>query len=95
MYDKDFRLLNRFWGIHDKPYIGSIEAGDRPLAEVAQEAWTNHKKRNDSIIVDNMHGQLKSRVECPECSRVSITFDPYSTLSVPIPTDNQKVQIIT
>jgi len=84
--------LNR---IHDKPYIGSIEAGDRPLSEVAQEAWTNHKKRNDSIIVDNMHGQLKSRVECPECSRVSITFDPYSTLSVPIPTDNQKVQIIT
>lgn len=84
--------LNR---IRDKPYIGSIEAGGRPLGEVAEEAWTNHKKRNDSIIVDNMHGQLKSRVECPECSRVSITFDPYSTLSVPIPTDNQKVQIIT
>jgi len=84
--------LNR---IMDKPYIGSIEAGDRPLSEVAQEAWTNHKKRNSSIIVDHMHGQLKSRVECPECSRVSITFDPYSTLSVPIPTDQKKVQIIT
>lgn len=81
--------------IVDKPYIGSIEAEDRPLGEVAKEAWTNHKKRNASIVVDNMHGQLKSRVECPECSRVSITFDPYSTLSVPIPTDNQKTQIIT
>lgn len=84
--------LNR---IDEKPYIGSIEAGGRPLAEVAQEAWKNHKRRNDSIIVDNMYGQLKSRVECPECSRVSITFDPYNNLSVPIPTDNQKTQIIT
>jgi len=84
--------LNR---IVDKPYIPGIEAGDRDLREVAQEAWDNHKKRNSSVIVDNFHGQLKSRVECPECDRVSITFDPYSNISTPIPTDNQKTQIIT
>lgn len=41
--------------------------------------------RNKSIIVDLMYGQLKSTVTCLTCDNVSITFDPYLTLSVPIP----------
>ena len=31
------------------------------------------------------YGQLKSRVNCSICGHVSITFDPYNVLSVPIP----------
>ncbi len=30
-------------------------------------------------------GQYKSIVTCPTCNHESITFDPYSTLSLPIP----------
>jgi ubiquitin carboxyl-terminal hydrolase 4/11/15 len=39
-----------------------------------------------------MIGQLKSRLDCPSCKRVSITFDPFMFLSVPLPTVVDKVQ---
>ena len=38
-----------------------------------------------------MEGHLKSRVECPDCDCVSITFDPYMFLSVPLPIQKYKV----
>ena len=31
-----------------------------------------------------MYGQLKSTVKCLECGNISITFDPFLTLSLPI-----------
>jgi len=42
-------------------------------------------KRNDSIIRDLFYGQYKSQVECPECKEVSVTFEPFLTLQLPIP----------
>lgn len=52
---------------------------------MAVQAWSDYKKRNDSIIVDLMHGQLKSTVVCPVCEEVSVKFDPFCFLSVPVP----------
>lgn len=52
---------------------------------VAKEAWTNHRLRNDSIIVDIFHGLFKSTLVCPECSKVSVTFDPFCYLTLPLP----------
>lgn len=40
-------------------------------------------------------GQLKSTVRCPTCRFVSITFDPYTYLNVPLPTEKNKVHRIT
>lgn len=51
----------------------------------AELAWKYHLLRNQSVIVDIMQGQFKSTVNCPKCSNVSITFDPYMMLSLPIP----------
>ena len=51
--------LNR---IYDKPFIEPIEGNGRTDEEVAGESWRNYLKRNDSIIVDTTHGQLKSTV---------------------------------
>lgn len=42
-------------------------------------------KRNQSIIMDTMTGQYKSKVTCPDCNKTSITFDPFITLTIPIP----------
>ena len=53
--------------------------------EVAEEAWLNYLKRNDSIVVDLLHGQLKSTLCCPDCQHVSVTFDPFCYLPLPIP----------
>ena len=58
--------------------------------KVAIEAWEAHKKRNESIIVDLFQAQLKSTLICPICTHVSITFDPFMYLSLPLPNKTLK-----
>ncbi|XP_076452524.1 ubiquitin carboxyl-terminal hydrolase 32-like isoform X2 [Babylonia areolata] len=77
--------LNR---VHRKPYVELKDSSNRPDQEVAREQWENHLLRNQSIIVDLFHGQLRSKVRCKECSTVSTTFDPYSYLTLPLPMDS-------
>ncbi|KAM4818786.1 cyclin-dependent kinase 16 isoform 4-T5 [Thomomys bottae] len=80
--------LNR---VKNKEYVELCEANGRPDQEVAQEAWQNHKRRNDSVIVDTFHGLFKSTLVCPDCGNVSVTFDPFCYLSVPLPVCHKRV----
>uniref|UniRef100_A0A2P2LYE8 Ubiquitin carboxyl-terminal hydrolase n=3 Tax=Rhizophora mucronata TaxID=61149 RepID=A0A2P2LYE8_RHIMU len=73
--------LNR---VKHRPYIKSRDADGRPDEEVADEYWANHIARNDSIIVDVCQGQYKSTLVCPVCNKISVTFDPFMYLSLPI-----------
>ncbi|MEQ2179497.1 Ubiquitin carboxyl-terminal hydrolase 19 [Goodea atripinnis] len=79
--------LNR---IQNKPYTETVDSDGRLDEVVAEEAWQRHKMRNDSFIVDLFQGQFKSKLVCPTCSKVSITFDPFLYLPVPLP-QKQKV----
>uniref|UniRef100_A0A8D3CT41 ubiquitinyl hydrolase 1 n=1 Tax=Scophthalmus maximus TaxID=52904 RepID=A0A8D3CT41_SCOMX len=79
--------LNR---IQNKPYTETVDSDGRMDEVVAEEAWQRHKMRNDSFIVDLFQGQFKSKLVCPTCSKVSITFDPFLYLPVPLP-QKQKV----
>ncbi|KAF6148521.1 hypothetical protein GIB67_042480 [Kingdonia uniflora] len=74
--------LNR---IKLKPYIELKDANGRSDEEFANECWENHKARNDYIIVDVCEGQYKSTLICPDCSKVSVTFDPFMYMSFPLP----------
>ncbi|ELU00773.1 hypothetical protein CAPTEDRAFT_224225 [Capitella teleta] len=74
--------LNR---VIEKPYTEQVDSDGRPDETVADEAWDVHKRRNDSFIVDLFQGQYKSKLVCPVCSKVSITFDPFMILPVPLP----------
>ncbi|GMT15316.1 hypothetical protein PFISCL1PPCAC_6613, partial [Pristionchus fissidentatus] len=82
--------LNR---VKSKATTGTVEANGRPDIEVATEAWHNHLLRNDSIFVDLFHGQLKSRLQCPKCDKVSITFDPFLYLPVPFPKQKKSMTV--
>lgn len=79
--------LNR---IKKKPYIEMKDCENRPDDEIAAEAWENYKKRNDSVILDLFHGLLKSTVVCPECPKISVTFDPFCYLSLPLPVKKER-----
>eukprot|EP00546_Thalassionema_frauenfeldii_P013290 CAMPEP_0178928376 /NCGR_PEP_ID=MMETSP0786-20121207/19862_1 /TAXON_ID=186022 /ORGANISM="Thalassionema frauenfeldii, Strain CCMP 1798" /LENGTH=1163 /DNA_ID=CAMNT_0020604219 /DNA_START=39 /DNA_END=3530 /DNA_ORIENTATION=- len=71
-----------------KPYIEKPEQEENePDGEAADKAWNLHLQREDSKVLENFMGQVKSRVQCPKegCGRVSTTFDPFMYLSVPIP----------
>uniref|UniRef100_A0A3P9IF93 Ubiquitin carboxyl-terminal hydrolase n=1 Tax=Oryzias latipes TaxID=8090 RepID=A0A3P9IF93_ORYLA len=80
--------LNR---VKNKEYVELRDADGRPDQEVAGEAWRNHRRRNDSVIVDKFHGLFKSTLVCPECHKVSVTFDPFCYLSVPLPVSKERV----
>ncbi|XP_051736769.1 ubiquitin carboxyl-terminal hydrolase 19 isoform X7 [Ctenopharyngodon idella] len=81
--------LNR---IQHKPYTETVDSDGRQDEVIAEEAWQRHKMRNDSFIVDLFQGQYKSKLVCPVCSKVSITFDPFLYLPVPLP---QKQKVLT
>ncbi|BFZ08637.1 hypothetical protein BsWGS_11676 [Bradybaena similaris] len=82
--------LNR---IRQKPYTETIDSDGRPDEMVAAEAWAQYKRRNDSVVVDLFQGQYKSKLVCPKCGKVSITFDPFLYLSVPLPKKKKTVTV--
>ncbi|KAF9667055.1 hypothetical protein SADUNF_Sadunf16G0293100 [Salix dunnii] len=84
--------LNR---VKQKPYIEMRDWGGEPDEEIADECWRNHKARNDSIIVDVCQGQYKSTLVCPICSKISITFDPFMYLSLPLPSTVTRSMTVT
>lgn len=79
--------LNR---VLHKPYIELKDNDGRPDEVVAQEAWQNYLLRNNSVIVDIFHGLLKSTLVCPDCQKLSVTFDPFCYLSLPLPLKKEK-----
>ncbi|CAJ0569068.1 unnamed protein product, partial [Mesorhabditis spiculigera] len=75
--------LNR---IKNKPYFAdNDEDENKSDEELAKLQWDQYKARNDSIIVDKIHGQIKSTLTCPTCMKISIKFDPICFLSLPLP----------
>ncbi|KAG8728212.1 CSN-associated deubiquitinating enzyme Ubp12 [Ceratobasidium sp. 423] len=82
--------LNR---VLKKPYVEKPEWPDDDRgssradleARIAQETWAGHARRNDSIITDLFQGMYKSTLTCPDCGKISVTFDPFLSLSLPLP----------
>lgn len=73
-----------------KPHVSKIESKGRPDSIIANESWRRYLLRNDSSVVDSCFGQLKSHVTCTNCGNESVTFDEYSSLSLPLPVRNTK-----
>lgn len=82
--------LNR---VREKPYVEMKEKSESETDKEASERWwKNHLSRENSIIVDLFYGQFKSVITCPECNKISITYDPFMCLGLPIPTGNFKIK---
>ncbi|KAI0840444.1 UCH-domain-containing protein [Hypoxylon sp. FL0890] len=80
--------------VKKKPYIPKPDSTDdmvnnpEAIRQMADKVWDITKKRDDSVIADLFTGLYKSTVVCPECRKVSITFDPFNNLTLPLPVDN-------
>ncbi|KAL7495415.1 hypothetical protein ACHAWT_003937 [Skeletonema menzelii] len=80
--------------VRKKPYVEKPEQEEDESDEVAADkAWNLHLQREDSRVLENFMGQVKSRLECPVqgCGRISTTFDPSMYLSVPLPGSTDRV----
>lgn len=40
-------------------------------------------------------GQYKSTLCCPDCNKISITFDPFMYLSLPLPSTATRIMTVT
>jgi hypothetical protein len=78
LHEDTNRVLN-------KPYIQYGDSANRPDSEVADEFWRGHMQRNQSVLQDLFGGQEKSALQCPECEFESTRFDPFYSLSLPLP----------
>jgi ubiquitin carboxyl-terminal hydrolase 2/21 len=75
--------LNR---VRQQPAYEELKDIDGELVVAQSERWWSHFcARNDSFIFDLFGGQLRSTLSCSKCKSVSIAFDPFMDLSLPIP----------
>jgi ubiquitin C-terminal hydrolase len=77
--------LNR---IMEKPYIEAPDSDGRPDRELADIWWANHLRREMSIVVALFTGQYKNLLTCRTCKYESARFEPFATLTVPLPEDD-------
>jgi ubiquitin carboxyl-terminal hydrolase 4/11 len=83
--------LNR---IIKKPYNENPDSDDntvhdpQAIIKLGETYRANHRARNDSVAMDLFNGFYKNTMECPACEKVSVTFDPYSLLTVQLPVEN-------
>jgi len=68
-----------------KPYVEYNDSCNRSDEEISKEYWRGFLRREKSLFVDLFYGQLKSRVQCTRCGYISLSFDPFNVLSLPIP----------
>lgn len=73
-----------------KPYVETVER-EGPDEEVAQFRLSQYRRRNDSQVHDLFLGQFKSTLVCPVCGNISITFDPYNMVSLPLRTHSEEM----
>ena len=81
--------------VTNKPYVEAEDTDGENESLMAAKAWERHLQRNRSKVVDLFQGQLKSTVVCPSCQKVSITFDPFLFLSLPLAATGVRVIPVT
>lgn len=72
-----------------KEYIALKDYDGGPVEAAAAEAWEAHLRRNNSRIIDLFFGQFYTRIVCPTCNHLSLTFDPFEMLGLNIPTQEE------
>ncbi|KAF2465810.1 UCH-domain-containing protein [Lindgomyces ingoldianus] len=90
--------LNR---VKEKPYTENPESDDKTVHDpeaikaLGEKFREIHHSRNDSVAMDLFNGFYKNTMVCPDCDKVSITFDPYSLLTLQLPIEQTWQHTIT
>jgi ubiquitin carboxyl-terminal hydrolase 4/11/15 len=90
--------LNR---VKKKPYTENPESDDSTVHDpeaikaLGEKFREIHHSRNDSVAMDLFNGFYKNTMVCPDCEKVSITFDPFSLLTLQLPVEQTWQHTIT
>ena len=58
---------------------------------LADQQWSNNIRNNASYIHSLYLGQLKSTLTCSQCHKSKISYETFSSLSLPIPEDSKMI----
>ena len=67
----------------------------RPDDVIVAETLANHARCNNSFIYDIFQAMYRSSLTCSLCKHHSNTFDPFLSLSLPIPQKGQRPVYVT
>ncbi|XP_062575612.1 ubiquitin carboxyl-terminal hydrolase 8-like isoform X2 [Saccostrea cucullata] len=71
--------------VKKRPEIPEQENDHLPDQQAAELAWKHHQMCNESIIVELFQGQLKSTLMCLHCQKMSVNFQAFMFLTLPLP----------
>ena len=75
----------------EKKYIELDEKNSEETDEqCAKRFWEANLIRNDSVITDLFCGLFKSTITCPKCNWVSVTFEPFYSINLPLKENKRK-----
>ena len=78
----------------NKTKIKNSEEIDTNELALGNEYWANTIRNNASYIHSLYLGQLKSTLTCNKCQKSKISFEPFTSLSLPIPEDSKMIMDI-
>ena len=80
--------------IKNKKYLELKEQQPKETDEqCAKRYWELHLSRNNSVINQLFCGLYKSTIICPLCKYKSITYNPFTSLSLLIPNREQLIKV--
>uniref|UniRef100_A0A7S1CE05 USP domain-containing protein n=1 Tax=Bicosoecida sp. CB-2014 TaxID=1486930 RepID=A0A7S1CE05_9STRA len=77
-------------GAHRTALANGGAGGGRGAEMVAHRAkgarsWREFQQRNSSMVHDMLGGQLRSRLQCPDCGEVAAKFETFNALHLQLP----------
>lgn len=64
-----------------------------PNESLSIERWREYLEKNQSIVSDTFLGQYITRLECSSCKTMTIDFEPYYVLELPLPQGLDKISL--
>jgi rubrerythrin len=65
-----------------------------PEEDYYRTCKANYRARNDSIVHDIFYGTFRTETKCPNCNHVSLKFEPFNMLSLPIPVTTKETTMV-
>ncbi|ORX84786.1 cysteine proteinase [Basidiobolus meristosporus CBS 931.73] len=75
---------------------GNVNQDHNPVeSDTALGSWERYKSKNDSFIVDTFQGQYRSTVTCTRCHKLSVSYEPFMYLTLPVSPSRTLLKTIT
>lgn len=89
LLDKLHEDLNK---VKSKSYTEKVEGDGTNDFAIARETYHRHSLREDSYIRDLCGSMMRSQLTCPQCHKVSVSYEYHTSIETAIPNHKRKQQ---